>query len=87
MKSNARSKQIATRTGADWSGANTLFAQSQPQESEKPLVVQQANEIALLQDALEGSKDATRLKERLVSLKRRWEDPSWHEHLSGRAGK
>lgn len=82
MKSNAKSKQYDTRTNANWPGAATLL--SQPQESEKPLVLEQANEIAALHDALADTKDTARLKEKLVNLKKRWNDPAWHEHLCGR---
>jgi hypothetical protein len=50
----------------------------------KPLVVQQADEIVLLQNTLADAKSPAQLKRRLLELKRRMNDPAWHTHLCGR---
>ncbi|NWJ95345.1 MAG: hypothetical protein HXX20_06120 [Chloroflexi bacterium] len=51
---------------------------------DKPLVVQQADEIVQLQNALADAKYPDQLKRKLLELKRRLNDPDWHTHLCGK---
>jgi hypothetical protein len=66
-----------------WSENTNLMIEPLPPIEETTLAVQQAKEIALLYDVLDGEKNNARLKQRLLSLKQRWDDPCWHQHLCG----
>lgn len=57
---------------------------AQPRREPKPLVVQQADEIALLYNATTDSRDPEKIRQRLLQLKTRFNDPAWRAHLCGR---